>query len=69
MTDLNQIRDAVAHEALQEKARDHLWLHFSRHSAYESGEMPVIVRGVGAYIYDSHGKRYLDGLAGLFVNQ
>ncbi|MFZ2502069.1 MAG: aspartate aminotransferase family protein [Nocardioides sp.] len=69
MTDLNQIHDAVAHEALQEKARDHLWLHFSRHSAYESGEMPVIVRGEGAYIYDSHGKRYLDGLAGLFVNQ
>ena len=31
--------------------------------------MPIIVRGEGAYIYDSEGKRYLDGLAGLFVNQ
>jgi adenosylmethionine-8-amino-7-oxononanoate aminotransferase len=27
------------------------------------------VRGDGAYIYDAHGKRYLDGLAGLFVSQ
>jgi adenosylmethionine-8-amino-7-oxononanoate aminotransferase len=31
--------------------------------------MPVIVRGEGAYIYDAKGKRYLDGLAGLFVSQ
>jgi adenosylmethionine-8-amino-7-oxononanoate aminotransferase len=28
-----------------------------------------MVRGEGAYLYDAHGKRYLDGLAGLFVSQ
>lgn len=55
--------------ALQQSARDHLWMHFSRMSSYESAEVPVIVRGEGAYIYDSHGKRYLDALAGLFVSQ
>jgi adenosylmethionine-8-amino-7-oxononanoate aminotransferase len=54
---------------LQAAGRDHLWLHFSRHSVYEQGEMPVIVRGEGAYLYDAKGKRYLDGLAGLFVVQ
>ena len=54
---------------LQAAGRDHLWLHFSRHSVYEQGEMPVIVRGEGAYLYDAKGKRYLDGLAGLFVSQ
>ena len=54
---------------LQAAGRDHLWLHFSRHSVYENHEMPVIVRGEGAYLYDAHGKRYLDGLAGLFVSQ
>ena len=32
-------------------------------------EVPVIVRGEGAYVYDQHGKRYLDGLAGLFTSQ
>jgi len=54
---------------LQQSARDHLWMHFTRLSSYQSGEVPVIVRGDGAYIYDARGKRYLDGLAGLFVSQ
>ncbi|WP_432885077.1 aspartate aminotransferase family protein [Kribbella sp. CA-245084] len=54
---------------LQQSARDHLWMHFTRLSSYQSGEVPVIVRGDGVYIYDARGKRYLDGLAGLFVNQ
>jgi adenosylmethionine-8-amino-7-oxononanoate aminotransferase len=31
--------------------------------------VPVIVRGEGPYIWDAKGKRYLDGLAGLFVSQ
>jgi adenosylmethionine-8-amino-7-oxononanoate aminotransferase len=31
--------------------------------------MPVIVRGEGHYIYDQNGKRYFDGLSGLFVVQ
>ncbi len=56
-------------EWLQTAARDHLWLHFSRHSTYETNPMPIIVRGEGAYLYDDQGHRYLDGLAGLFVNQ
>src|SRR5581483_10737241 len=51
MTDLR----ALAHE--------HLWLHFTRMHGYEP---PLIVRGEGCYLWDDHGKRYLDGLAGLF---
>ena len=62
--DHDQAINAVEHERRQEAARDHLWLHFSRHSVYEDGDMPVIVRGEGAYIYDDQGRRYLDGLAG-----
>ncbi|SFC08809.1 hypothetical protein SAMN04487968_103327 [Nocardioides terrae] len=54
---------------LQRAAKDHLWMHFTRHSSYDSADVPIIVKGEGAYIYDVHGKRYLDGLAGLFVNQ
>ena len=55
--------------ALQEAARRHLWLHFTRMSSYADADMPVIVRGEGQYVYDQKGKRYLDGLAGLFVSQ
>jgi len=62
-----------AHEgdlaATQQAARDHLWMHFTRMSAYEDAEVPVIVRGEGAYIWDARGRRYLDGLAGLFAVQ
>jgi adenosylmethionine-8-amino-7-oxononanoate aminotransferase len=53
---------------LQEAAKQHLWLHFTRMSAYGDGDVPVIVRGSGPYVYDDKGKRYLDGLAGLFVS-
>ena len=56
-------------DALQEAAKRNLWLHFTRMGSYRHGEMPVIVRGSGPYVYDQHGKRYLDGLAGLFVSQ
>lgn len=52
----------------QQKARDHLWMHFTRQAPLEAGEgVPVIVRGEGHHIYDSEGNRYFDGLSGLFV--
>jgi hypothetical protein len=60
-------KDEIA--ALQEKAKRHLWLHFTRMSSYADSDVPVIVRGEGQYVYDQNGKRYLDGLAGLFVSQ
>ena len=53
-------------DTLQELARRHLWMHFTRLSAYAEHEVPVIVRGEGCYVYDEHGKRYLDGLSALF---
>ena len=57
---------AYDHDQLQRAAKDHLWMHFTRHT---DADIPVIVRGEGAYIYDDQGKRYLDALAGLFVSQ
>lgn len=51
---------------LQTKARDHLWMHFSRQSTMDAG-VPIIVKGEGHHIWDAAGKRYIDGLAGLFV--
>ncbi|GAA2748430.1 aspartate aminotransferase family protein [Amnibacterium kyonggiense] len=52
---------------LQRKAKDHLWLHFSRQSAMAEHGVPVIVKGEGHHIWDAAGKRYIDGLSGLFV--
>jgi adenosylmethionine-8-amino-7-oxononanoate aminotransferase len=45
-------------------------MHFARHSGlYEGHDVPIIVRGEGARIWDDQGRQYLDGLAGLFVVQ
>jgi adenosylmethionine-8-amino-7-oxononanoate aminotransferase len=52
--------------ALQAKAKSHLWPHFTNLNLVEEG-LPLIVRGEGHNIYDSHGKAYIDGLSGLFV--
>jgi adenosylmethionine-8-amino-7-oxononanoate aminotransferase len=50
---------------------DRLWLHFVGPGPGLPGApgAPMIVRGEGAYVFDEDGKRYLDGLAGLFVTQ
>ena len=52
---------------LQQKAKDHLWMHFSRQSVVEEHGVPIIVKGQGHHIWDSKGKQYIDGLSGLFV--
>src|SRR6195952_3124820 len=53
---------------LQQKAKDHLWMHFARQSVMEDGSgVPIIVKGQGHHIWDSRGKKYFDGLSGLFV--
>jgi adenosylmethionine-8-amino-7-oxononanoate aminotransferase len=51
---------------LQELAKRHLWMHFTRLSAYDHADVPIIVRGEGCYVWDEHGKRYLDALSALF---
>src|SRR3979490_2022809 len=51
---------------LQRLAKRQLWMHFTRMGSYEDHDVPVIVRGEGCYVYDEHGKRYLDGLSALY---
>ncbi|GAA4395184.1 aspartate aminotransferase family protein [Ornithinibacter aureus] len=52
-------------------ARDHLWMHFTRHSTFEERglghSVPIITKGQGWTIWDDRGKEYIDALAGLFV--
>src|SRR4051794_15922109 len=61
--------DDETYAGLQKSAREHLWMHFTRMSSYDQADVPIIVRGEGAYVYDAKGRRYLDALAGLFVSQ
>ncbi|MDQ6797766.1 MAG: aspartate aminotransferase family protein [Actinomycetota bacterium] len=65
MTPETEIDDA----ALQAAAKRHLWMHFTRMSTYGDHDVPIMVRGEGPWVWDSRGRRYLDGLSGLFVVQ
>lgn len=70
MTTTPQLVTEPGPDNLGDRARRHLWMHFTRHGAFDDAEhVPVIVRGEGAYVWDDQGRRYLDGLAGLFAVQ
>src|SRR3954465_2480055 len=52
---------------LQDLARRHLWMHFTRMGAYDDQhEIPILVRGEGSYVWDEKGDKLLDGLSSLF---
>src|SRR4051794_2320615 len=63
--------DALATDDLQELAHRHLLMHFTRNGAYGPGgnRLLVLERGEGAYVFDTDGRRYLDGLSSLFCCQ
>jgi adenosylmethionine-8-amino-7-oxononanoate aminotransferase len=71
MTTTPQFAEEHPGGSLSQRASDHLWMHFTRHSTYGEGggAVPVIVKGDGPYIWDDQGRRYLDALSGLFVVQ
>ncbi|PUB31718.1 adenosylmethionine-8-amino-7-oxononanoate aminotransferase [Promicromonospora sp. AC04] len=54
--------------ARDDAARRHLWGHFTRQSAWDAG-VPTLVRGEGHHVWDAQGRKYIDGLSGLFVVQ
>jgi hypothetical protein len=65
----NGSQAALSDDRLQDLAKRHLMMHFTRHSTFRNEDVPIITRGEGCYLYDSKGKRYFDGLAGLFCTQ
>lgn len=58
--------DTPEHRPL-DPAHSPLWGHFTAMSSTD--ELTVMVRGEGCYVWDRAGRRYLDGLAGLFTVQ
>src|SRR5436305_14567473 len=54
---------------LEALARAHVWGHFGKPVGPDGAAAVVIERGEGPYVFDRTGKRYLDGLAGLYTVQ
>jgi adenosylmethionine-8-amino-7-oxononanoate aminotransferase len=50
---------------LQNLAHAHLMLHFSD-MTMPAEKIPVIVRGEGSHVFDESGRRFIDGLSGLY---
>ncbi len=64
---MSTVSQAPSGTELQELAKRHLWMHFSRMGGYDADHpIPVISRAEGCYVFDDQGNRYLDGLSALF---
>ena len=53
--------------AMEQAARDHVWIHQLPWAEFESDNLRIFDRGEGARLYDVQGREYLDGIAGLWV--
>lgn len=56
------------HSRLEHSDRHHFWHPFTQMKEYEARAPVVIDRAFGVYLYDNHGRRYLDGIASWWVN-
>ncbi|HSC35558.1 MAG TPA: aminotransferase class III-fold pyridoxal phosphate-dependent enzyme, partial [Thermodesulfobacteriota bacterium] len=48
--------------------KEFIWHPFTQMREYEGKDPVVIERGEGAYLIDSEGRRYIDGVSSLWVN-
>ncbi len=53
---------------LGELDKEFVWHPFTQMKEYESKDPIVIEKGEGAYLYDSEGNKYIDGVSSLWVN-
>ncbi|MBS1895117.1 MAG: aspartate aminotransferase family protein [Actinobacteria bacterium] len=53
-------------DRLQSLAKQHLMLHFTDMAALVSEGTTIIDRGEGCFVFDTAGRRYIDGLSGLY---
>ncbi|QIM17800.1 aspartate aminotransferase family protein [Leucobacter coleopterorum] len=62
-------QDASAPSGLAEIAKRHLVMNFTPASKYREDDLPIFVRGEHCSVFDETGRRFFDGLAGLFCVQ
>jgi adenosylmethionine-8-amino-7-oxononanoate aminotransferase len=56
----------MGHDEIAQTAHDHLMMHFAKQRI---DDLLVLERGVGPYVYDDQGTRYIDALSSLFCAQ
>lgn len=68
-TNIDTEADPAATAQLTDVAKRHLVMNFTPVDKYRDAELPVFVRGEHISLFTDTGKRYVDGLAGLFCVQ
>jgi adenosylmethionine-8-amino-7-oxononanoate aminotransferase len=58
--------DARLAKALHQQDRDHLFHGFIPLSTQQNKGVPIFMKGQGVYLWDTAGKRYIDGLSSLW---
>ena len=58
----------VGYDKLKEWDHRHLWHPFTQMQEWLAEDPLVIVRGEKHYLYDTEGRRYLDGVSSLWAN-
>ncbi len=59
---------AIDAAKVQQQVRDHMMLNFTDWSAFKDSEIPIFVKGDGCDVIDVHGRRFIDGLSGLYCS-
>jgi adenosylmethionine-8-amino-7-oxononanoate aminotransferase len=60
--------NSISNRSLVSRAIEHVWIHSMEWSDISAdGRLRIIERGEGCYLYDTNGKRYFDGVSGLYV--
>ncbi len=54
--------------SLEEKDKKYIWHPFTQMSEWLAGTPVIIEKGNGSYIYDTKGRKYIDGASSIWVN-
>lgn len=55
-------------ERLDKKDKEYVWHPFTQMKEWLADTPLVIEKGIGSYIYDTKGKKYIDGVSSIWVN-
>ncbi|WP_105994979.1 adenosylmethionine--8-amino-7-oxononanoate transaminase [Staphylococcus agnetis] len=58
----------MKHQTLVDKNLEFVWHPFTQMGVYRQHDPIIIEKGKGSYLFDTKGRRYLDGYASLWVN-
>ena len=53
---------------LEEKDKEYIWHPFTQMKEWLADTPLVIEKGTGSYIYDTKGRKYIDGVSSIWVN-